>query len=71
MPAILKSKKFQVFILGSFMVFLTQVVGLEPAEAESIRDTLVKMAGAYLLGQGVADHGKEAKKLETEAKPEA
>ena len=44
------------------MVFLTQVVGLEAAEAESVRDTLVKMVGAYLVGQGVADHGKEAAK---------
>ena len=57
---ILKSKKFQVFVLGCGMVFLVQVVGLAAAEAESIRDTLVKMVGAYLVGQGVADHGKEA-----------
>lgn len=57
---ILKSKKFQVFVLGSFMVFLTQVLGLEAAEAEGIRDALVKIAGAYLVSQGVADHGKSA-----------
>lgn len=68
MTAIFKSKKFQVFILGSGMVFLTQVIGLGEATANSIRDALVKMAGAYLIGQGVADHGKEAAK---EQKPDA
>lgn len=65
MPAILKSKKFQVFVLGSVMVFLTEVMGFDEATAASIKDGLVKLAGAYLVGQGVADHGKG--KIEAEA----
>lgn len=61
---ILKSKKFKVFVLGTLSVFLTGVVGLDEATATSIRDALVKMAGAYLIGQGVADHGKSKAELE-------
>jgi len=69
---ILKSKKFQVFALGSVMVLLTQVLGFDEATAASIRDGLVKLAGAYLVGQGVADHGKEkaiaeAKSIQSDA----
>ena len=69
---ILKSKKFQVFALGSVMVLLTQVLGFDEATAASIRDGLVKLAKAYLVGQGVADHGKEkaiaeAKSIQSDA----
>lgn len=60
---ILKSKKFKVFALGTLSIFLTEVVGLDESTAASIRDSLVKLAGTYLIGQGVADHGKEAAKL--------
>jgi len=68
---ILKSKKFQVFVIGSTMVLLTQVLGFDEATAASIRDGLVKLAGAYLVGQGVADHGKGKEEAKTLAAPEA
>jgi hypothetical protein len=67
-----KSKKFRVFLLGTVMVFLTQTLGLDEATAASIVDAVVKITGGYLVGQGMADHGKgkeEAKTLAS-AKPE-
>jgi len=57
---ILKSKKFQVFSVSVVMLVLVQLVGLDAATAESIKDGLVKLAATYLIGQGIADHGKSA-----------
>ena len=59
----LKSKKFRVFASSVFLLALTQLLGLDEATAAQLQDGLIKLAGAYLVGQGVADHGKEAAKV--------
>ncbi|MDB4726480.1 hypothetical protein OAF54_03495 [bacterium] len=61
---ILKSKKFQVFAASLVVLILTQLVGLEETQALQIKEGLMGLAGTYLIGQGIADHGKEAAKVE-------
>lgn len=56
----LTSKKFWMSIAGVVAVVASEYLGLP-------EDTVMQVAGiiiAYVLGQGIADHGKEAKKLE-------
>lgn len=60
---ILKSKKFQVFIASVIMLVLTQLAGLDEAAAANMKEGIMALAGTYLIGQGVADHGKEAAKV--------
>jgi len=57
---LLKSKKFIAMLVGVLTVLLGKV-GLDLDE-----ETLTKIVGlvaAYVLGQGIADHGKEQKKI--------
>lgn len=41
---------------------------LDPATADQLANAVLMTAGAYLLGQGIADHGKEKAQVEAEAK---
>jgi hypothetical protein len=45
-------KKLTVFILGAVGIYF-----LSPEKCES----LVKLASMFMVGQGIADHGKEKK----------
>lgn len=57
MPAILKSKKFQAAVVG---VIATVLVHTVPAlQSVNVTEVLAPIV-AYILGQGIADHGKEA-----------
>lgn len=58
MPEVLKSKKFQAFLLGMVAVICKSLLGLEDAQIAMI----VGLVGTYVLGQGLADVGKEAAK---------
>lgn len=69
MPQILMSKKAQVFAVSVLMLVLTQLMGLDEAQAINIKEGIMALAGSYLVGQGIADHGKEAAK-QLETKPE-
>ena len=64
-PEILRSKKAQAFILGIIAVALSKLVGLGDEEVNKI----VGLIATYILGQGIADHGKEAAKINAENKP--
>lgn len=59
LPDIIKSKKGQAFLIGLAALLLKNVLGLDEATANQI----VAAVGTYLLGQGIADHGKEAAKV--------
>ncbi len=69
-------------IAGVATVIVNLVVGFMPegtldtAAKQGLITAITSIAAAYLIGQGVADHGKEAKKLDaptalTAATPEA
>jgi len=57
---IIRSKKFWVAVAGVLAVVLSETMGIPEA-------TVLEVAGiiiAYLIGQGIADNGKEAVKEE-------
>lgn len=58
---LLKSKKFQAAIAGVVVVIGQDVLGidLDPASITAVISLIV----SYILGQGIADHGKEAAKV--------
>lgn len=61
MPEILLSKKFQAALLAILLVILGEGFGVHLEQ-----DTLMALMApvvAYILGQGIADHGKEAEKV--------
>ncbi len=55
----LKSKKFIATVLGVVGVILTNYLGL----SEEMSMTVAGLVGAYVFGQGIADHGKEKEKI--------
>lgn len=55
-PPRLHSRKLWVAITGSIVSLLA--VWIAPEQAEAIGRNLVVILSAYLVGQGVADHGK-------------
>jgi|19_taG_2_1085344.scaffolds.fasta_scaffold08195_1 hypothetical protein len=54
-----ESKKFRAALTAMIVVVLGTTIGLEESQAES----LVKILMAYIVGQGIADNGKEAEKV--------
>lgn len=55
------SKKFIVFVVGLLVTFAAKYgLNLDPEMVQNIIYTIV----AYLIGQGIADHGKEAAKIQ-------
>ncbi len=54
------SKKF-VVMLSAIIVYVASRFGFEVSP--SIADNLLAFVAAYLVGQGIADHGKEAAKI--------
>lgn len=62
---ILKSKKFQAALIGLIVIVAKEFV---PALDEvSITEMLMTLV-AYIIGQGIADHGKEKAKIEKNGK---
>lgn len=56
-----KSKKFQALLVGLIVLLLQQYIpGVDEAKATEI----VALVVAYIIGQGLADFGKEKAKLE-------
>lgn len=62
-PEIFKSKKFQAFALGMVAVACKSLLGLSEEQIQLI----VGLVATYVLGQGVADMGKSAAVVSTEA----
>lgn len=54
-----KSKKFTVLIVSIVVYGVGRAFGMENEDAAA----LVAVVSSYLVGQGIADHGKEAAKL--------
>lgn len=64
MSELLKSKKFVAALVGVVAVILAFVLGeLGMPIPEEKLNALLAMLGTYILGQGIADHGKEAAKV--------
>ena len=57
LPAKLQSRKLWVAVIGVVVQLLA--VAIVPAQADEIGKNLMVIVSAYLLGQGVADHGKK------------
>lgn len=55
-PNRLKSRKLAVVIVGVVVQLLA--VWIAPEQADAIGKNLMVIVSAYLIGQGVADHGK-------------
>lgn len=64
---LLASKKFAALALGLVTSVLTlplvKWAGLPLEEAKPMAEHAAQLVMAYLVAQGVADHGKEAKKV--------
>ena len=56
LPNRLKSRKLAVVIVGVVVQLLA--VWIAPEQADAIGKNLMVIVSAYLIGQGVADHGK-------------
>ena len=56
------SKKFLATVIGAVVVAAGSAMGLSEEQSMKIAAMIV----AYVVGQGVADHGKEKTKLESE-----
>jgi uncharacterized protein (DUF2267 family) len=56
-PPRLQSRKLWVAIVGVVVQLLATVIA--PEQADEIGRNLMVIVSAYLVGQGVADHGKK------------
>ena len=56
MPDLLKSKKFQALLVGLIVLLLQQWI---PGVNETQATEVVALIVAYIIGQGLADLGKE------------
>ena len=61
--SLLTSKKAAAMVAGVLMAAFGKKVGLDETAVTSIVATVI----AYLVGQGIADHGKEAVKAKEAA----
>ena len=59
-----KSKKSWVAITSILSTILVNFIGLPPELVGKIIEAIMAIASAYLIGQGVADAGKEKAKVE-------
>lgn len=65
--ALFGSKKFLALLATLITLVLTRKLGLDEPTATELGREIVAIAGAYMVGQGVADHGKERVKAVTQA----
>jgi len=54
------SKKFLATVIGALVVAVGQALGLSEDQSLKISGMII----AYVVGQGVADHGKETAKIQ-------
>ena len=55
----LSSKKFRALAIGVVGLIFGDTLGLDPVNVQYF----IGLIGTYLVGQGIADHGKEAAKI--------
>lgn len=65
--ALFGSKKFLALLTTLIVLALTRKLGLDEPAATELGREIVAVASAYMVGQGVADHGKERARVEAEA----
>lgn len=60
------SKKAVVTLIGLALevVIAAGLMPLDEAAKAKVMEAIMVICGGYVVGQGVADHGKEAKKVE-------
>jgi len=58
------SKKLKAMLIGMMAAFLSTKIGLTEEVTTNLLQALSLIVGSYVLGQGIADHGKEAAKIE-------
>ncbi len=63
MKEFFSSKKAMALIVGIITTILINVVGITPEQADVVTKAIEILASAYMVGQGIADHGKEAAKI--------
>lgn len=64
--SLLTSKKAAAMVAAVIMQVVGKKIGLDEAQVQGIVYSII----AYIVGQGIADHGKEAAKVEAQsAKP--
>lgn len=59
----LSSKKAWALAIGLASSFLAVNLGLDQAVVEKLIEAIVILVSSYMVGQGIADHGKEAEKV--------
>lgn len=72
--ALLASKKFVALLLGlvaNLLALAATKAGIPSDQAHDAALQVSGLVGTYILGQGIADHGKERVKIEIEAATEA
>jgi len=55
-----KSKKFIALVVSLVALVLVKKLGLEVEEAQQLGAQIVGVVASYMVGQGIADHGKGA-----------
>lgn len=69
MPVVIRSlfasKKFCAFLVTLATLVLTRKLGLDEATATELGREVVALGSALIVGQGIADHGKEQAKVVT------
>ena len=71
---LLRSKKFAAVLTGCAVnasVLVAAKFGIGEEQASAIATQISGIIMTYIIGQGIADHGKEAKKAELADKTEA
>lgn len=63
---LMESKKFLYFAIGMVAQFLiaTKFIDIPAETIESLQQSVLALTGAGIVGQGIADHGKEKAKVE-------
>ena len=52
------SKKFCALLVTLLVLLATRKLGLAEAEATEVAREIVALAASFMVGQGIADHGK-------------
>ena len=54
----MKSKKAKAFLTELIILIAVHLFGLDPETAAQISEATMKLTIGYMMGQGLADHGK-------------
>jgi len=60
------SKKFAAMMIGLLML-LGAKIGLDESVSRGLSEQIVALVASFVVGQGIADHGKEAELIKKEA----